>query len=102
MSVFFKSCRSRYHVTVRFTASPKSHAGDQPSSAPAFSMESESSVASCGAFESELSVHLPGHDCKTSSTNLPTGWRADGSGPKLNALTSFEVFGSRLNRAASQ
>src|SRR5208337_1647823 len=102
MPGFFKSCRSRYHVTVRRMASVKSQVGYQPSSAPAFSMDNESNAASCGAFGSELSVHLPGHDCKISSTSRLTGWRAEGSGPKLNGLTSFEFFDSWLMRSASQ
>src|SRR5271154_3829549 len=102
MSGFFKSCRSRYQVTVRRMASVNSHAGYQPSNSPAFSMDNESSVASCGAFGSEMSVHFPGHESKISSTSRLTGWRDEGSGPKLNGLTNFEVFGSRLMRAASQ
>src|SRR5262249_47669525 len=101
MSVFFETWRSKYHDMVFWMASLKSHAGYQPSSAPAFSIESESRVASCTLFGSEPSTHSPGQILRISSTRRFTGCRALGSGPKLNGVQNFEPLPSLLTRAPS-
>src|SRR5258706_12039196 len=102
MSAFLVTCRWWYQAIVRWIASLKSQDGYHPSTAPAFSIESESRAASWGCFGSEPSFHSPGHTFKISSTNRRTGSRADGSGPKLKALARREALPSTVKRAAGQ